>query len=381
METVEPGVRAPDQDRPERAFEQGGIRYACVWEDHSLLEDALEIGPEDDVIAIGSGGCNVFNLLLKQPRHLVAIDVNPAQTALLHLKTAAIRRLDRDRFACLLGLRSGWHRWQLYRSLRDGLPSEARSFWDRHRQLIEEGLLRCGAMERYVRAFQSGDLERLVGAETVARWLRMEDPSEQKSFFRDRFCIPELERCFCRHFGEGMIARRARLEEQYRFVGTMDIGAFAWERFTDACTRLQVRGNFYLEFFLTGTYRRLEFGPPYLRCESWLRLRAALERLSIVTGDLDGHLDGVPPGKYNKANLSDLPEYLSPRRYECLLRRLADRLRPGGRIAYWNLLVPRSRPPSLSHRLRSLPDLARSLWRRDRAWCYRAFRVEEVVRW
>ncbi|MCP4657018.1 MAG: DUF3419 domain-containing protein, partial [bacterium] len=37
------------------------------------------------------------------------------------------------------------------------------------------------------------------------------------------------------------------------------------------------------------------------------------------------------------------------------------------------------RPAALADRLRSHTELARSLSRRDRAWFYRAFHIEEVL--
>jgi S-adenosylmethionine-diacylglycerol 3-amino-3-carboxypropyl transferase len=58
---------------------------------------------------------------------------------------------------------------------------------------------------------------------------------------------------------------------------------------------------------------------------------------------------------------------------------LARALRPGGRLAFWNLLVPRASPPSLRPPYRPLEELAAELWARDRSYFYQAFHVEEVV--
>jgi S-adenosylmethionine-diacylglycerol 3-amino-3-carboxypropyl transferase len=52
--------------------------------------------------------------------------------------------------------------------------------------------------------------------------------------------------------------------------------------------------------------------------------------------------------------------------------------RPGGRLAYWNMLVPRSRPKSMADRLRPLSELAERLHRADKAFFYSRFVVEEV---
>ena len=43
------------------------------------------------------------------------------------------------------------------------------------------------------------------------------------------------------------------------------------------------------------------------------------------------------------------------------------------------MLAPRSRPAPLAARARPLEELARELHRRDRAWFYQAFHVDEVL--
>jgi S-adenosylmethionine-diacylglycerol 3-amino-3-carboxypropyl transferase len=78
-------------------------------------------------------------------------------------------------------------------------------------------------------------------------------------------------------------------------------------------------------------------------------------------------------------NLSDIFEYMSAENYHALLDRLVKRGRPGGRLAYWNMLVPRSRPEYMTDRLRSLTPLAERLHHEDKAFFYSRFVVEEIV--
>lgn len=65
-------------------------------------------------------------------------------------------------------------------------------------------------------------------------------------------------------------------------------------------------------------------------------------------------------------NLSDIFEYMSPAAHEAAYRSVLDCARPGARIAYWNMMVPRRAPASLLQRLRArdgamTPGLAISL--------------------
>ena len=51
----------------------------------------LKINRRDEVLTLSSGGCNSLNLLLHGAGHVVSVDCNPAQSALLELKATAIR--------------------------------------------------------------------------------------------------------------------------------------------------------------------------------------------------------------------------------------------------------------------------------------------------
>jgi S-adenosylmethionine-diacylglycerol 3-amino-3-carboxypropyl transferase len=85
------------------------------------------------------------------------------------------------------------------------------------------------------------------------------------------------------------------------------------------------------------------------------------------------------PVKFDAFNLSDIFEYLSIESYERLLRLLIRSANPNARLAYWNLLVPRSRPESLVALLQPLKELSEALSRRDKAFIYKTIVVEEVL--
>ena len=56
----------------------------------------LKINKRDEVLTLSSGGCNSLNLLLHGAGHVVSVDCNPAQSALLELKATAIRSVPPD---------------------------------------------------------------------------------------------------------------------------------------------------------------------------------------------------------------------------------------------------------------------------------------------
>ena len=354
------------------------LRYSQVWEDHALLEQGLRVGPEDDLLSIGSAGCNVLALLLAEPRSIAAVDVSPAQAALLELKLAALRGLPYDDFVVLLGVREGADRAALYARVRDDLAPAARAFWDARPAELAAGVIRSGMLDAYFRRFREEHLDRLVSRGALQRLLRLDDPELQRELFDRYLDTPELEAAVRASFGRDAMSGRARDESQFRYASEEDQAGFFWRRFRHVCTELPTRGNFYLEWFLTSRYSNLTLGPPYLRPANFERLRELADRVTVVVDDLSLFLESQPAGRFSKANLSNVFEYLPEAASDVMMELVASRMRPGSRMAYWNLLVPRSRPDRLADRLTPLRDEADALWRRDRVFFYSAFRLDEI---
>ncbi len=358
------------------------IRYSQVWEDHGILADGLDVGAGDDVLSITSGGCNALALLLREPRSVTAIDMSASQTALLALKVSGIRALDHPTFAGFVGARPMSDRAGVYRrSVRAGLPQSAQAYWDTHLDDLEAGVIGCGRLGRYFRRFQDEHLPELVDLDAIPALLEAETLEAQAvAFERAGFASDAFSARFRWYYGEEMLAAGGRDPAQFAHVDQEDVGDFFLRRFRWVCTALPTRGNHYLEAFLTSGYRDLMQGPPHLRPGGFARLKAGLlDRLTLVTDELERFVVGAPPGAFSKANLSDIFEYMSETLTADLLGVLAGRMRASGRLAYWNLLVPRCRPASLAAALRPLPDMSRALWERDRSWFYRDFVVEEVT--
>ncbi|MAA79122.1 MAG: S-adenosylmethionine--diacylglycerol 3-amino-3-carboxypropyl transferase, partial [Deltaproteobacteria bacterium] len=71
------------QPKINEVLSQSLIRYSQVWEDEDTLKEALQIKPNDRVLSIGSAGCNALALLMAGADKVVAVDLNPAQIALI----------------------------------------------------------------------------------------------------------------------------------------------------------------------------------------------------------------------------------------------------------------------------------------------------------
>ena len=264
--------------------------------------------------------------------------------------------------------------------MRPLLADDARRWWDAHPATLEAGIAGAGRLERYIGAFRDR-LPALVAPGTVDRVLACDDRRARRALVDGALCTPAFVAAFRAHFSRARMSAEGRSAAQFAHVGPVDVAGWFLARLRWALGELPVRGNPYVERFLRGGVRDLDAATPWLRPANHARLRALAPRVAVVTAPLDAWLAARPAAALGGAACSDLFEYLAPADADALFAALARALRPGARLAYWNLLVPRASPDALRAPrgpLRHLDRLSHALWRRDRAWFYGAFHVEEV---
>ena len=98
------------------------IRYANCWEDANLLLDVLDIEKKTG-LSVLSGGDNTLAMLIKNPKKIVAFDINKTQIHLFNLKKAGFKNLDYDELIDLLGIYGTSRSYSLFLTL-DGKMEE-----------------------------------------------------------------------------------------------------------------------------------------------------------------------------------------------------------------------------------------------------------------
>jgi len=351
------------------------LRYSVVWEDIELLYRGLDIQPDDAILSITSAGDNVFNMLLKKPKSITAIDLNAAQNALLELKIEGIRNLEWSEFTDLIGLTGNGLRLTIYEKVRKTLSQPTLNFWDNHTTMIEKGVIDQGRLEKYFAGFYRETLPNLHSAEKTTTLLSFEDTGLQKKFYEEAWETSAFVEAFQKYFGREHMAEHGRDAAQFDYVN-MDSGRYFADRFKYVCTEIFTRNNFYLHRFLTGSYGPML--PPYLKQDNFGRLKKLISRVNVVTDSIEG-LTKSSGRMFTKGNFSDMFEYMSEPNMEKLLQNLHTIFKRGGRMAYWCLLVQRSLPASLVTKFKSHAELAGMLWRQDRSWFYRDFHLLEFL--
>jgi len=352
------------------------IRYAQCWEDADVLLAALQPRAGQVGLSIASAGDNTLALLASGPERVFAIDLNPAQLACLELRVAAYRTLTHRELLVLVGSEPGTNRPELYRRCRPLLSADARWFWDHQSAEIERGIGGAGKFERYFALFRRRILPLVHSRPVVARMLAGGTREEREVFYRDTWDTWRWRAMFRMFFSRTVMGRFGRDPSFFRYVEG-DVAGRILNRTRHALTALDPAENPYIQWILTG--RHASALPHALRPESFDLIRQHLDRLEWRCVSAEAFLSDAAGGSIDWFNLSDIFEYVSGDRFRDLLVSVCRSARSGGRLAYWNTLVPRSRPDALAGMLRPLNDVASRLHAVDKAFFYSAFVVEEVI--
>ena len=351
------------------------IRYAQCWEDADILLEALDIGEGDVCLSIASAGDNSLSLLSRGPARVIAVDMNPAQLACLALRVAAYRVLGHGELLQLVGSRECADRETLYRRCRGALEAEARDFWDAHPELIRAGIGGAGKFEHYFATFRKKVLPWIHPRYRVDRLLAGGTLEERRRFYAESWDNRRWGLLFRIFFSRSVMGRMGRDPAFFRYVEG-SVAARILSRAEHALTELDPAANPYLQWILTG--RHTTALPHALRQENFNAIRDNLDRLEWHRMSIEECLASEPQLRFDRFNLSDIFEYMSDENFHELLATLAARSHAGARYAYWNMLVPRSRPPELAHALTPQSELAERLHHQDKAFFYSRFILETV---
>ncbi|MGE5155157.1 MAG: DUF3419 family protein [Bdellovibrio bacteriovorus] len=372
--------------------------YNTCWEDPAVDRLALDLRPEDTLLAITSAGCNVLDYALAGPRRIHAVDANPRQTALLELKLAGIRNLDFEDFFALFG--DGVHPGLpgLYRgSLRPDLSPFARRFWDERLHWFAPGrggLYLQGLAGKVARAFHAYLRVQPRLAASVSALFGASSLEEQKDIYdrcvSSRLWSPGLNWTLSRQLTLSLLgvphAQRKEVEAQHQ----RGVAGFIREALEYVFRELPVWTNYFYSVYVRGRYSA-SCCPEYLKAENFQSLKGGLaDRVVPHTCTLTQFLQGTDE-RLSRFVLLDHMDWMSTYYPEALAEEWAailDRATPDARVifrsahakpAYLDPIEVRGGRERLRERLLFHEALALDLQRLDRVHTYAGFHVADLV--
>lgn len=351
------------------------VRYANCWEDADVLCDALDVGPGDRVLSIASAGDNAL-ALLATGAEVIAADLSPAQLACVDLRRAAFEQLSYERLLAFLGVRTSPGRLATYKALQPHLSGPTRRFWDAHPEALRKGVIHGGKLEDYFRMFRTYILPLMHSEETVDALLEQKPRDTREEFYDAHWNSARWQALFKAFFSKFVMARLGRDPEFFRYVDG-SVASEMLRRTRRAMVEMPTHDNPFLEYILTGNFQRAL--PRYLERDRFEAIRANLDNLTLVEAPIQEAATAYRDGGFDAFNLSDIFEYLDDETAASTFGELLETARPGARMAYWNMMVPRRCDDYHPEAVEPRRERSRELHERDRAFFYARF-ILEVVR-
>ena len=311
------------------------IRYSLVWEDSTTLYNSLDISCNDHVLVITSAGCNVLNALLKNPKSVTAIDLNPVQNLLLGFKMHVISNHDYATFQNILGINGQGKVMESFMEIASTLSGRQVRYWAKFFEDHPKGILTSGKLEDYLTGFYQ-TLQPEIKAH-VERLITFADINEQVQYFSENLDNSVFKPKFIQYFDETNLSK-GRDAKLFKYASESS-GETFYNRLSAQISSSLVSNNFFFRLFFWGVENLSQnLLPPCYLEENYRQLRENIDKIKIIESEAIDFLVS-DAGKYiNKASLSNIFEYTSKEEFDMAYQQLFTKRNSPLKIVFWNLL-------------------------------------------
>ena len=350
------------------------IRYAQVWEDAEILIEALDIKPTDNVLSIASAGENALSLLIKNPKNVYAIDLNENQIFCTELKKIAYKYLDYDECMELIGVFDSDRRIDLYKTIEKYLSKNTQDYFENNINVIHRGIIHCGKFENYFHIFGQKVLPLIHSKKIRQQLLKKKTKEERYNFYNKKWNNNRWKILFKIFFSRAVMGKLGRDKAFFRYV-SVNVPEHILQRTRYAITELDTSNNSYLHYIINSRYDKVL--PLAYREENFDIIKKNIDKLQILKESVETFINREDIDKVDKYNLSDIFEYMSEDDMVKIVEKMLEKSPKGSIIAYWNMLSDK-RASKFIDKIEYKQDLSNDLLKRDKAFFYSKFIVEEV---
>lgn len=349
------------------------IRYANCWEDADILIKGLSPTPNSKILSIGSAGDNSFSLLTTDPQVVVAVDVNKIQLYLIELKKACIQHLSYEELLAFLGFRPSDKREQVFNQVKQHLSEEVRNYWQKNIDQIQQGIISQGKFEKYFQLFSGKILPWIHSNSKTEKLLSAKTAAEQKEFYDSTWNSWRWRLLFKIFFSKYIMGKYGRDPEFLKEV-KVPVGEHIFNKAGKHLQSIGAQNNFILRYNLTGSFGNLL--PHYLQPENYTKVKANLHKLEVLEGYAEDAIKKF--GSFHCMNLSNIFEYMDTGLFTKTAQQLIDATEKGGKLAYWNLMVPRRISKVFTEKTAYQESLSKQLSEADKGFFYNQFIIDQV---
>jgi len=377
----------------ERLFERlfHGLVYTQIWEDPEVDLEALQLRPDNHIVAIASGGCNVLSYLVDDPARITAVDLSSAHVALNRLKLMALSRLPNwETYYRFFGAADDEANVAAYdRLIAPHLDAQSRLYWE-GRSLQQLGRRRISIFAR--NAYRHGVLGRFIGVThalcraygvDLNELLSARSLEEQRAFFEST-----LAPLFDKRAVRWATGNRLSLyglgipPAQYEaLAGGSDMRHVLRQRLERLACGFSLDDNYFAWQAFGRSYAENASGPlpPYLRREHFDTLRARADRVEVLNRSVTEYLAGCADASRDRYVLLDAQDWMTDAQLNALWAEITRTARPGARVIFRTAAEPSLLPgrvaPALLDRWRYEAAQSLELSARDRSAIYGGFHL------
>jgi len=377
----------------ERLFERlfHGLVYTQIWEDPEVDLEALQLRPDNHIVAIASGGCNVLSYLVDDPARITAVDLSSAHVALNRLKLMALSRLPNwETYYRFFGAADDEANVAAYqRLIAPHLDAQSRAYWE-GRSLQQLGRRRISIFAR--NAYRHGVLGRFIGVThalcraygvDLNELLSARSLEEQRAFFESTLA-PLFDKRAVRWATNNRLSLYGLgiPPAQYEaLAGGSDMRHVLRQRLERLACGFSLDDNYFAWQAFGRSYAENASGPlpPYLRREHFDTLRARADRVEVLNRSVTEYLAGCADASRDRYVLLDAQDWMTDAQLNALWAEITRTARPGARVIFRTAAEPSLLPgrvaPALLDRWRYEAAQSLELSARDRSAIYGGFHL------
>jgi len=377
----------------ERLFERlfHGLVYTQIWEDPEVDLEALQLRPDNHIVAIASGGCNVLSYLVDDPARITAVDLSSAHVALNRLKLMALSRLPNwEIYYRFFGAADDEANVAAYqRLIAPHLDAQSRLYWE-GRSLQQLGRRRISIFAR--NAYRHGVLGRFIGVThalcraygvDLNELLSARSLEEQRAFFESTLA-PLFDKRAVRWATNNRLSLYGLgiPPAQYEaLAGGSDMRHVLRQRLERLACGFSLDDNYFAWQAFGRSYAENASGPlpPYLRREHFDTLRARADRVEVLNRSVTEYLAGCADASRDRYVLLDAQDWMTDAQLNALWAEITRTARPGARVIFRTAAEPSLLPgrvaPALLDRWRYEAAQSLELSARDRSAIYGGFHL------
>jgi S-adenosylmethionine-diacylglycerol 3-amino-3-carboxypropyl transferase len=361
---------AGDSSKEQGQVQLSKLIFTHNWEDPASDEKALDLKKGDVVFTITSGGCNTLGFLRFDPSRIYCLDINAAQNHLMELKKAAFSALDYSTMAGFFGLRKINDRNSIFMSLKNPLSSDALNFWDLNNRIIKRGIIMNGRYERFIKV--AGAFIRLLqGSKKVNYLFELKSVDEQRTFFSQKWDNKRWRWIFNTMFNKKRLAKKGLVADYFHFDdGSSSFSESFYKRASHMMKDIPVKTNYFTALYYLGHYLDEQSVPEYLKPENFDLIKQNIHKVIPVTADCKYWLEQQPDNIFDAFALSNICELMDENDTYKLFKEVLRTAKPGAKIIFRNLMIPREVPESLRTHIVKSEELSIELQKSDRSFVY-----------